>query len=542
VNHAMDCVSAGIKNGGWYRDPKTGQPLYGDKKNTGSRSGAENQGYRPNQGSKMSEMRNYSQNRPVPVTPRYLKGTSVKIGGTFLAATGAVFGLTSVIFLIITLIGSLITAFDVVSGLIIGIFAVAFISFAVMTYVGVDMVRTVGRFRQYVSVLRDREFCDIKEIASATGRDVRKVLKDVKKMITKGWFCQGHLDEKESCLMVSEHAWNQYTALMEDMKQRKAEEQAAQKKMQEEYDRLSPEVQKIVQAGDEYVRKIKAANDAIPGEEISAKISRMELLVDRIFDAPLLYTGVENLLGVYGYALQIYCDFSGYSDMAIGIALWLGFRFNINFDSPYQSATITEFWRRWHISLSSWLKDYLYISLGGNRKGKIRTYMNLLITMLLGGLWHGASVSFILWGALHGIALAVHKFVMGHFSSFKALGCEMKPWRRVLGVLITFHVVCFGWILFRATSMKAVGEMLRQIFTNFHPEVFMQFVLGYKGVFALMVIGYVLHFMPKRSEDALRGVVTRSPLLIQAAILAIAIFIVVQFKSAGVQPFIYFQF
>ena len=284
VNHAMDCVSAGIKNGGWYRDPKTGQPLYRNKKNTGSRSGAENQGYRPNQESKMSEMRNYSQNHPVPVSPRYLKGTSVKIGGTFLAATGAVFGLTSVIFLIITLIGSLITAFDVVSGLIIGIFAVAFISFAVMTYVGVDMVRTVGRFRQYVSVLRDREFCDIKEIASATGRDVRKVLKDVKKMITKGWFCQGHLDEKESCLMVSEHAWNQYTALMEDMKQRKAEEQAAQKKMREEYDRLSPEVQKIVQAGDEYVRRIKAANDAIPGEVISAKISRMELLVDRIFD------------------------------------------------------------------------------------------------------------------------------------------------------------------------------------------------------------------------------------------------------------------
>lgn len=284
VNHAMDCVSAGIKNGGWYRDPKTGQPLYGDKKNTGSRSGAENQRYRPNQGPKMSEMRNYSQNCPVPVSPRYLKGTSVKIGGTFLAATGAVFGLTSVIFLIITLIGSVITAFDVVSGLIIGIFAVAFISFAVMTYVGVDMVRTVGRFRQYVSVLRDREFCDIKEIASATGRDVRKVLKDVKKMITKGWFCQGHLDEKESCLMVSKHAWNQYTALMEDMKQRKAEEQAAQKKMREEYDRLSPEVQKIVQAGDEYVRRIKAANDAIPGEVISAKISRMELLVDRIFD------------------------------------------------------------------------------------------------------------------------------------------------------------------------------------------------------------------------------------------------------------------
>lgn len=264
--------------------------------------------------------------------------------------------------------------------------------------------------------------------------------------------------------------------------------------------------------------------------------------VDRIFDAPLLYTGVENLMGVYGYALQIYCDFSGYSDMAIGIALLLGFRFNVNFDSPYQSATITEFWRRWHISLSSWLKDYLYISLGGNRKGKFRTYLNLLITMLLGGLWHGASVSFILWGALHGIALAVHKFVMNRFSSFKQLGSEMKPWRRVLGILITFHIVCFGWILFRADSMQTVGEVLTQIFTNFHPEVFMQFVMGYKGVFTLMVIGYVLHFMPKSAEMALQGIVTRSPLLVQAVMMAIAVFIVVQFKSAGVQPFIYFQF
>lgn len=264
--------------------------------------------------------------------------------------------------------------------------------------------------------------------------------------------------------------------------------------------------------------------------------------VDRIFDAPLLYTGVENLLGVYGYALQIYCDFSGYSDMAIGIALLLGFRFNVNFDSPYQSATITEFWRRWHISLSSWLKDYLYISLGGNRKGKIRTYINLQITMLLGGLWHGASVSFILWGALHGVALALHKFMMSHFSSFKPLGSEMKPWRRVLGILLTFHLVCFGWILFRADSMQAVGEMLTQIFTNFHPEVFTQFVTGYKGVFILMVVGYILHFMPKSAENGLQAVVTRSPLLVQAVMLAIAIFVVVQFKSAGVQPFIYFQF
>ena len=147
--------------------------------------------------------------------------------------------------------------------------------------------------------------------------------------------------------------------------------------------------------------------------------------VDRIFDNPLLYSGIENLLGVYGYALQIYCDFSGYSDMAIGIALLLGFRFNINFDSPYKSATITEFWRRWHISLSSWLRDYLYISLGGNRKGKLRTYVNLMLTMLLGGLWHGAALQFVLWGALHGVSLAIHKAMMAWFPSFRSTGAEM---------------------------------------------------------------------------------------------------------------------
>ena len=148
--------------------------------------------------------------------------------------------------------------------------------------------------------------------------------------------------------------------------------------------------------------------------------------VDRIFDEPLLYSGFECLMGIYGYALQIYCDFSGYSDMAIGIALLLGFRFPKNFDAPYKSATITEFWRRWHISLSTWLRDYLYISLGGNRKGRIRTYFNLLVTMLLGGLWHGAAVRFILWGALHGIALALHKLWLSVVPGSKATGAEMR--------------------------------------------------------------------------------------------------------------------
>jgi D-alanyl-lipoteichoic acid acyltransferase DltB (MBOAT superfamily) len=264
--------------------------------------------------------------------------------------------------------------------------------------------------------------------------------------------------------------------------------------------------------------------------------------VDRIFDAPALFTGVENLLGVYGYALQIYCDFSGYSDMAIGIALLLGIRFNINFDSPYRSATITEFWRRWHISLSSWLKDYLYISLGGNRKGKIRTYIHLLITMLLGGLWHGASLRFILWGGVHGLALAVHKFVMNRFGSFKSEGREMSPFRRVLGVIFTFHVVCFGWIFFRADSVHVGFEVLQQIFTDFRADIFFQFLTGYKGVFFLLIFGYIIHFIPKSVDNRIKKAVIDSPLLLQAFYLIVAIFIVVQVKGAGIVPFIYFQF
>ena len=194
--------------------------------------------------------------------------------------------------------------------------------------------------------------------------------------------------------------------------------------------------------------------------------------VDRIFDEPLLYSGFECLMGIYGYALQIYCDFSGYSDMAIGIALLLGFRFPKNFDAPYKSATITEFWRRWHISLSTWLRDYLYISLGGNRKGRIRTYFNLLVTLLLGGLWHGAAVRFILWGALHGIALALHKLWLSVVPGSKATGAEMRWFWRIPGIFFTFNLVCFGWLMFRAESMKTVQLMLHQIFTKrFNPSV-----------------------------------------------------------------------
>lgn len=264
--------------------------------------------------------------------------------------------------------------------------------------------------------------------------------------------------------------------------------------------------------------------------------------VDRIFDEPLLYSGFECLMGLYGYALQIYCDFSGYSDMAIGLALMMGFHFPKNFDAPYRSATITEFWRRWHISLSSWLRDYLYISLGGNRKGKGRTYLNLLLTMLLGGLWHGAALRFVVWGALHGAALALHKMWLAVVPGAKILGKDMNPVMRLLGIVFTFHLVCLGWLVFRADSMQSAGLMLHQIFSAFNSELIPQVVAGYSGAFLLIAIGYLLHAVPDRGDLWLRGVITRAPMGLQVGMLVCMIWLVMQIKSSDIQPFIYFQF
>lgn len=275
---------------------------------------------------------------------------------------------------------------------------------------------------------------------------------------------------------------------------------------------------------------------AIIGDFIGAN------LVDLIFAEPTRFTGLENLFAVYGYAMQIYCDFSGYSDMAIGIALLLGFRFNINFDSPYQSGNITEFWRRWHISLSTWLRDYLYIPLGGNRKGQIRTYVNLLVTMLLGGLWHGAAVRFILWGAIHGVALALHKLYM---QVFDALGWRRKKplkIQRFLGQIITFHLVCFAWIFFRADSMETALSVITQISDHFTPEVFLQFVVGYKNVLLLLLLGYLLHFTSKAQELRFRSWLTDLPFIGQVSLFIVTVFLLIQIRSADAQPFIYFNF
>ncbi len=264
--------------------------------------------------------------------------------------------------------------------------------------------------------------------------------------------------------------------------------------------------------------------------------------VDRVFDQPTLYSGVENLLGVYGYALQIFCDFSGYSDMAIGLALLLGFHFNRNFYSPYKSATITEFWRRWHISLSSWLKDYLYISLGGNRKGKLRTYVNLFITMLLGGLWHGAALRFVFWGALHGASLAIHKMLMRFFPRMQAIGENMRWPARLFGVFVTFHIVCLGWIFFRADDMQTGIEILRRIFYNFSPELLPGVITGYWSVMAMIAVGYALHMLPTRWARRTELVFIGMPFAAKVAVMVALIWFIMQIKSSDIQPFIYFQF
>lgn len=315
--------------------------------------------------------------------------------------------------------------------------------------------------------------------------------------------------------------------------------------------------------------------------------------VDRVFDTPMSYTSFENLMASYGYAIQIYCDFSGYSDMAIGIALLLGFKLPVNFRTPYKSTSITDFWRRWHISLSTWLKDFLYISIGGNRNGSFAGYLfpslfffglllwgmscynesvipliiagisilifalsfllsskikqtlvtnfNLFTTMLLGGLWHGAGAQFIVWGALHGLALAVHKIFMEFFPSKK----DKSPnflWR-FFSILITFHFVVFCWIFFRARDFETALQVINNIGQlTFEPELWKTIVLGYKNVFGLMLFGYVWHFLPESFTNGMKSVFDKTPLLIKAIILGFVYWIVYATAVAGSQPFIYFQF
>ena len=323
--------------------------------------------------------------------------------------------------------------------------------------------------------------------------------------------------------------------------------------------------------------------------------------VDRVFDNPVMFSGFENLMALYGYSLQVYADFSGYTDIAIGIALMLGFRLPKNFNSPYKADNCGEFWKRWHISLSSWLKDYLYIPMGGNRGGSIFSYValslivifvylisgslallfgiisvifttlllgeifpkfnkwyltniNIMLTMLIGGLWHGASWNFVLWGGLNGIGIVVYK-LWKNISPWKN---KSKWWNKILGVIITFNFVTFTRIWFRTGSNNSwdqmdeghniisewftANEILNQLIFNFKWSLISDVLVVYSNVFLVIILGFLIHFIPEDWKFWYRDKFSNSPVLVQLGVCFVAVFFMYQIASVSLQPFIYFQF
>lgn len=252
-------------------------------------------------------------------------------------------------------------------------------------------------------------------------------------------------------------------------------------------------------------------------------------LVDPVFFDPTAYGAVDIAAAVYGYAVQIYCDFSAYSDMAIGLAALLGYSFPRNFDQPYRASSMQSFWRRWHISLSSWLRDYLYVPLGGGRRGLFASCINVFITMVLGGLWHGAALTFLAWGALHGGVQVVERLVRAAFG-------ERKVVPTVVGVLLTFHIVCLGWILFRAESFALAMQMLEGL-GRVGPVVVLTPLL-----LTLIAGGLAMHWLPPRAVEGVAERLKTAPSITLGLLIGAAILLVEAVRPEGVAPFIYFQF
>jgi D-alanyl-lipoteichoic acid acyltransferase DltB (MBOAT superfamily) len=286
---------------------------------------------------------------------------------------------------------------------------------------------------------------------------------------------------------------------------------------------------------------------------------------DALFAFPHEHGGLEALICVYAYALQIYADFSGYTDMAIGIALLLGFRFPANFDAPYSATSLQDFWRRWHMTLSRWLRDYLYIPLGGNRGPRWRTYFNLLLTMVLGGLWHGAAWTFVIWGALHGGGLALERWwterkqarepvkvrvrgVVGAADEMVALDDEPVPHYEISGAapaatggvwlrrILTFHVICLAWVFFRASSVDDALRVLDQVLLKDSQSTI-------NGWVVLVIAGMLAaQLVPAKAVRRLQARISRWSLPAHVGALALVILTVDVLGPTGVAPFIYFQF
>ncbi len=267
----------------------------------------------------------------------------------------------------------------------------------------------------------------------------------------------------------------------------------------------------------------------------------ISVCVDSIFAAPERYHAISILFAIIGYSIQIYCDFSGYSDMAIGCATCLGYDLKRNFNLPYISKNVSEFWKRWHISLSAWLMEYLYIPLGGNRKGAVRTYINLFLTMLLGGLWHGASWTFVVWGALHGSALCIHKIwqkITGHGKQHKGslLG-------NCLSCLLTYSFVLLCWIFFRASDFSVAKKILAGLFTW---QSGMMYISSWTifGIVLLALCTGIAIIRSSRTGDGIEGYypLVRLTTIPGLVILFVILGLAIGLAYTGHNPFIYFQF
>jgi D-alanyl-lipoteichoic acid acyltransferase DltB (MBOAT superfamily) len=253
-------------------------------------------------------------------------------------------------------------------------------------------------------------------------------------------------------------------------------------------------------------------------------------LVDPVFANPGLHSRVDVIAAIYGYATQIYCDFSAYSDIAIGLALLMGYQFPPNFNRPYAAVSLTEFWHRWHMTLSRWLRDYVYIPLGGNRKGRKATYRNLMLTMLLGGLWHGAAWNFVLWGGLHGSGLAAERW-------WDERRGTMEVKYRLARWLLTFNFVCFAWVFFRADGMGNVEAILHQLTVSGGQTTVTT------GVLLAILTGIGIQFIPQEPRLVLRRAYARLGTAGQALTFAGVVLVAEVFVSGqGVAPFIYYRF
>ena len=257
-----------------------------------------------------------------------------------------------------------------------------------------------------------------------------------------------------------------------------------------------------------------------------------------VFDAPASQSGFGNLMGVLGFSVQIYFDFSGYSDLAIGVAALMGYELKDNFRFPYQSLNLTEFWHRWHIALSTWFRDYLYIPLGGNRKGELRTYLNSFLAMIVAGLWHGASWMFIVWGVLHGIGLVIHKFCRNN-------GLDKIPdnkYTKGISWFITFSYVSLAWIFFRAADMTTATTLIDNILHTISLADAYTFLMDYPLWLAVVLISLELHSIRETDYNWLQNKFINSSWLVKLCIFTIVLQLVINLSHHSIQPFIYTQF